>query len=228
MTLTFSDRPGPRERQLRRKYCNPLFDDAGAVTFQTLTDARRQDLADAEAFREEFLELVKQAVNLPPQADSEVVLSLKERLDKAYERACGLAGDQSRPKEAIRKLLGVIMKAVWKGAGNDPLAHQELEQEDEARRLHFALVEQPLIADLLSPDNPIPPEQLAPTLLSESEAAVKAALSLFQPAQLEFLCGEARQRLERLEGEGVALTSPRALLELMEGELATRISPRAH
>ena len=222
MTLSFSDRPGARERHLRRKYRNPLFADSGDVTLQALTETRRQDLADAEAFREEFLKLVEEAVNLPAQAESELVLSLKERLDKAYERACGLAGDQSRPKQAIQKLLAVIMKTVWKGADNDVLAHRELEQEEQARRVHFELLEQPLIADLLNPDNPVPADQLAPVLLSETEAAVEAALGLFEPAQLESLCAEARQRLERLAGEGPWLANAWARLELMHRSYASR------
>ena len=165
MTLSFSDRPGPRERHLRRKYHNPLFHDAGPVTLQTLVEARRLDLADAEAFREELLQLVEEAASLPAQADSETVLGLKERLDKAYERACGLTGDQSRAKQAIQRLLGVIMKAVRRGAANDPLAQEQLDQEERARRAHFALLEHPLIADLLSPDNPIPPDEVRVMLL---------------------------------------------------------------
>jgi hypothetical protein len=228
MTLSFSDRPGARERQLRRKYRNPVFADSSDVTLQALAEARRQDLAEAEAFRDELMKLVEEAANLPAQADSELILGLKERLDKAYERACGLAGDQSRSKQAIQKLLGVIMKAVWKGAGNDLLAQQELEHEEQARRVHFELLELPLIADLLNPDNPIPADQLAPVLLSESDAAVEAALSLFEPAQLELLCAEARQRVERLAGEGHLLVDARTRLESMERELAARVSTRVH
>jgi hypothetical protein len=228
MTLSFSDRPGPRERHLRRKYRNPLFADSDEVTLQDLIEARRQDLADADAFRDELLKLVEEAASLPAQADSEVVLGLKERLDKAYERACGLTGDQSRPKQAIQRLLGVIMRAVRNGAGSDSLAHHELDEEEQARRAHFELLEQPLIADLLSPDNPIPPDQLARVLLSESQAGVEAALSLFEPAQLELLCAEARLRVERLTPDRPGVADAQSRLELMERQLAARVAHRVH
>ncbi|MGD8617521.1 MAG: hypothetical protein PVI91_17985 [Gammaproteobacteria bacterium] len=228
MTLTFSDTPGPRERHLRRKYRNPLFGDGDSVTLQSLMQARQKDLADVEAFGDEFRKLVEEAANLPPQADSEQVLALKERLDSAYERVCGLAGDQSSPREAIRRLVGAVMKAVWKGAGTDLLARQQLEQEEQARRIHYELLQQVLIADLLNPDIPIPPDQLAPTLLSESEPAVRAALTLLEPPQLGVLCHEARQLLERQRGEDAALAGPRARLELIEREAAASVSSRAH
>ena len=55
------------------------------------------------------------------------------------------ADDQTPNKEAIQKLVTVIMRAVWRGAGNDSLAQQELEQEEEARRTHYALLEYPRI-----------------------------------------------------------------------------------
>ena len=119
MSLSFSDRPGPRERQLRRRHGNPLFGVADGVDPEQLRQAKLADQAEARAFEQSFPALIERAVNLPPTAESDQVLALKEDLDKAYEQAAGLAGDQVRLREAINKLIGVIMQAVWKGAGND-------------------------------------------------------------------------------------------------------------
>lgn len=187
MHLSFSERPGPRERQLRRRHGNPLFGAAADVDPEQLRQAKLADQAEARDFERAFPALLERALNLPPTAESDQVLALKEDLDKAYEQAAGLAGDQARLMEAINKLIGVIMRAVWKGAGNDSAAHEELRQEEEARRLHQELLEQPLIADLLNPDTPIPADELVATLLSETEPALAAALLLFDPSQLEAL-----------------------------------------
>jgi hypothetical protein len=105
-----------------------------------------------------------------------------------------LADDQSPNKEAIRKLVEVIMKSVWKGAGNDTLAHQELEQEEIARQAHFDLLESALVADLLDPDSLITQEDLLATLLCAEEVDFEAALTLFDPPQLKSLLAEADNR----------------------------------
>ena len=69
---------------------------------------------------------------------------------------------------------------------------------------------------------------MAPALLSESEAALEAALGLFDPAQLEMLCKDARLRLERLGGEGDRLAGARERLQQMERELAAGVSAHVH
>ncbi len=193
-----SERPGRHERHLLRRYGNPLFaaSDLGPAD---LAEARRQDRDEANDFLGELRELVQRAVDLKPNEDSEVVLALKEALDMAYERASGLGGDQSGNREAIRQLLIVIMNAVRGAASDDPKALAELDAEDEARALHFRLLEEPLVADLLAPDSPIAPDELAATLLSESETATATALSLFDSTQLELLYDEARALLAAAE-----------------------------
>ena len=62
-----------------------------------------------------------------------MILGLKERLDRLYEQASGLREDQTKVKAALRQLVGVVMRAVWSGAGNDALARSELEDEEQAR-----------------------------------------------------------------------------------------------
>ena len=209
MTILFSERPGPRERHLRRKRDNPLFVDGGGVTQAAVDAARSQDREDEVAFVAEFRGLVQEAVDLPPQAESEAVLSLKERLDKAYERASGLGGDQQEVKAAIRKLQSVIMQAVWMGAGDDELARRQLEEEERARTAHFTLLEEPLVADILNPESPLREGELVPTLLGESRETLEIVLELFDEAQLGLLCRDALALLQGSPATGSRL-APRA------------------
>lgn len=212
MSLRFSEHPGPRERQLRRSHENPLFGSAASVDSEQLRQAKLADQAEAQKFRDDFPALIQRAVELPGTAESDQVLLLKEDLDKAYEQAAGLAGDQSQLMEAINKLLAVIMQAVWKGAGDDVNAQEELRQEEQARRMHQELLRQPLIADLLNPDTPIPVGELAATLLSEDEAAVEAALALFDPPQLQTLYADASELVAGMEPGAPGLDQVRARL----------------
>ena len=86
--------------------------------------------------------------------------------------------------------------------------------------MHFRLLEHPLVADLLAPDSPIGPDELAPTLLSESKPAVRAAIELFDEAQLGELCRDARQRLDACGPLPQRLAEAPARLALMEQRLA--------
>ena len=201
MRLLFSERPGRHERHLLRKHENPLFpEDQQNLTQGQLTEAQRLDHEELEAYIRDLRKLVGEAVALGPHEQSEVILDLKERLDKAYETACRLADDQSPNKEAIRKLIDVIMRAVWKGAGNDTLAHQELEQEEAARSTHYEMLEQPLVADLLDPQSLILKHELLPVLLSAGREEFEAAVTLFDPAQLEALCEQCESLMTLYDG----------------------------
>lgn len=216
MKLSFSSFPGAHERQLIRRADNPLFtEDKRQVIQVEINQAQRRDADEALAFQDDFRSLVQRAIDLSPQEDSEVILKLKEDLDQGYERCCGLAGDTRELKSALKRLIGIVMQAVWHGAADDTAAHTNLREEEIARETHFKLLEQPLIADLIRPDSLIGPDELVPTLLSESEAAVATALEIFDSNQLAALCEKGRNLLQSQEKSGcleIAL-SRLALLE---------------
>lgn len=225
MRLFYSELPGRHERHLLRKENNPLFPEAERTLSQSeLTDAQRLDHEELEAYIRDLRKLVGEAVALGPHEQSDVILELKERLDQAYETACRLADDQSANKEAIRKLVAVIMRAVWKGAGNDTLAHQELEQEEAARKSHYELLENPLVADLLDPDSLIREDELLPVLLSAEREAFEAAVTLFDPEQIRLLCTQGEALLSLLNDEKsvmdarARLQDLNRLAEALEGE----------
>jgi hypothetical protein len=217
MELPFTDKPGRRERHLRRRHENPLFDwPPVAVEPQVLLAAQKADHEEMEVFRDSFRTLVQKAVDLPPNAGSDIVLSLRADLEKLYEQACGLPEDHTREKDALNKLIGLIMKAVRRAAGNDPLALQELIDSERARVIHFRLLEQPLVADILHPESPIGPDELMPALLCAPAKELEVVLEVFDSDQLVLLAAQGRDLLAELDGNGVDTAILRQRFTLLE------------
>lgn len=222
MTLHFSQYPGRQERHLRRKFQNPLFPQKQReLSSGALNEAQRLDHEELVEFIGHFRQLVQRAAALKPNEGSEVILELKERLDKAYEQCAGLADDQRQTKQSIVKLVDIIMQAVRAGAGADQNALLELEQEQQARNAHYQLLEYPLVADLLDPDSPVAGDELTATLLSSSDNELAAAIALLDAGQLAMLCqdgsaliartadapADAAQRLQQLQ-QALAAAAP--------------------
>ncbi|MCB1761574.1 MAG: hypothetical protein KDI27_00340 [Gammaproteobacteria bacterium] len=201
MPLHFSEKPGRRERHLLRKQNNPLFPQSQRqISSGALEQAQRLDHEELVEFITQFRKLILEVAELQPNAESGLILSLKERLDKCYEQSAGLADDQRETQQAIVKLQQLIMAAVRKGAGDDPIALQELVQEERARSAHFELLAFPLVADLLAPDSPVGANELAATLLSVPQKEFDAALSLFDEDQRVLLQRDVEALLSELPG----------------------------
>ncbi len=230
MTLLFSEYPGRQERHLLRKRNNPLFPiEERSISETTLKQAQRLDHEELVEFITSFRTLIHTAINLKSSEGSEVILDIKERLDKAYEQASGLADDQSETKSSLHKLVQVVMTAVRVGAGDDLHALTELEQEEQARAAHFELLKQPVVADILWPDSPISETELLPTLLSESRAGLAASLELFDSSQLTVLCEDARHLLELIAANTEAVPErAKQRLREMETHLTANASGRAN
>lgn len=225
MDLPFTTKPGRRERHLRRRHENPLFAwPPIEVESEDLIAAMKADYEEMEVFRNAFQALVQRAVDLPPNAGSDTLLGLKEEMEKLYEQACGLPEDHEQEKQALRKLVDLIMKAVRRAAGEDPLAHQELEEAEEARVIHFRLLEQPLVVDMLHPESPIETDELVPSLLSASGEEVAAALEVFDAEQLGLIAAQGRGLLDGLDRE-VDTEIPRQRLDLIDKALSAKTSP---
>lgn len=200
MSIPFSELPGRHERHYRRKIDNPLFGDA-SVTLdeQTLLEMQRLDHEELLAFLDALRQTVQSAVDLKPNVGSEVILQLKEQLDRLYEQSAGLADDHSANQSALSQLLEVIMRKVEAGATGDPQALDELAQERIARQAHFTLLKSPLVADLLHPQSAITADEFAPSLLSADESTLAAALELFDLEQLDALFDDAGRCLQACE-----------------------------
>jgi len=221
MELPFSDKPGRRERHLRRRQSNALFAwPPIEVGLETLLAAQKADQEELESFRNAFRAQVQKAVDLQPNAGSDSLLALKEELEKLYEQACGLQEAHEQEKQALSRLIGLIMTAVRAAAGDDPLAHRELEDAEQARTIHFRLLEHPLVVDILYPESPIAEDELVPVLLGAEEKELKAALELFDADQLAWLLARGVELLNSLERMHVDTTIPHRRLALLEQVLS--------
>ncbi|MCW9014153.1 MAG: hypothetical protein OQL06_10245 [Gammaproteobacteria bacterium] len=219
MSVMFSQYPGTRERHLQRKFENPLFGDE-PVSLLDIQQAQQQDAQEVDDFMNEFRDLVQRAVELEANAEADVILKLKEQLDKSYERCTGLAGDQSEIKQMLRRLVAAIMQSMWQAIGQDAQAHAKLQMEEQARESHFAMLENPLISDLLRPDSCIGEDDLVPTLLSESREAVLLAMQMFIPEQQAVVCKKAGELIAQCaDSDSAAITTARQRLLDMETAL---------
>jgi len=194
--VPFSQLPGRHERHYRRKIGNPLFPGAPDRPDEALLlEMQRLDHEELLGFLVELRAAVQQAAELQPNTGSEVILAIKETLDRLYESSAGLAEDHANNQAAIRHLLEVIMRNVERGAAGDARALDELAQERAARAAHFELLASPLVADLLHPHSVIQAAELAPSLLSADRDELAAALQLFDLEQASQLYVDARQCL---------------------------------
>ena len=218
MSISFSQRPGRHERHYRRRIGNPLFAGAPAeADDDALHTVQRLDHEELLAFLSELRTTVQRAIDLKPNEGSEVVLDLKERLDRLYETSAGLAEDHADNQAAIRQLLEVIMRNVEHGAAGDPQALDELARERIAREAHFTLLRSVLVADLLHPDSCIGSDELAPSLLTADAGDLDAALQLFDLEQLSRLHADAERCL-------VAVATPPAEAAERLQQIAERLA----
>ncbi|MBK1648942.1 hypothetical protein [Rhabdochromatium marinum] len=220
MDLPFTERPGRRERQLKRRHNNPLFAwPPWQAEPEELLAAQRADQAELAAFRTSFRALIQRARDLPANAGSEQIQELQEDLERHYEQACRLPDDQSQSKAALARLIEVIMQVMHRHSDQDPVARQALSDEARARALHFRLLEHPLVADLLDPDSPITVHELIPTLLSSPAEQVAAAVEIFDAKQLERLVEQSESLLRQQQDHGAPATEAQQRLALLRGRL---------
>lgn len=210
--------PGAFERHLIRRNENILFGSRQTeVTSDSLQENQKKDHDILQQFMHDFREVMTLAVALKANEDSDVILEIKDKLDKAYAGSVSIADDQSRVQDSIKKLLDVVMQSVRKGAGDDAQALQELEQEDTAREANFAFLESKLVADILDPDSPITDEDLIPTLLSAEKDDLALATQLFDKDQMTYLIHESETLLNKLDAEGHDIKLAAENFVFMEG-----------
>lgn len=216
MGAPFPEHAGIREQHLLRKKDNPLFAESGRnISNEVLARARMEDGVEMDAIMSDFQSLVQRAAALEPNTPSETILEIKEQLDHSYQRCCTLPGDQTAVKDAIRKLIDMIMRAVEKGIGNDAYARQQLEDEALARELHFKMQELPLVAALTAADSPVAEDELVPSLLSEPAETLEPTLQLFDETQMAAIFNEASTFMEQKD-PGKKLTDAWQRLSMIE------------
>ena len=219
MPLIFSKQPGPRERQLQRKHNNPLFVSSKTITQQDIQIALQQDQKALQSFMEQFRELVQRAVKLDKNVERDVILMLKAQSEQLYGVCTGLPGDQTIVLEALKKLINAISKTLHSVTDDEPHAIEKLREDDEYTALHLQLCNQIIVSDILNPDEIISSDELLPTLLSESESGMQAALMLFPPERLALIVEEGKKLLKQIKTEGYNLPLSWQRLTQMENWL---------
>ena len=218
MTFVPSENPGAFERHLIRRNKNPLFGDRQTeITSESLQEMQKKDHEILQQFMLDFKKAMTEAISFQSNEDSEVILGVKDSLDKLYGVAACIGDDQTRIKESIKKLLGIIMQSVRKGAEGDPKALQELEQEDQAREANFRFLESQLVADILDSDSPIEDVDLVPTLLSASKDDLALASQLFDKDQINYILVEGSKLLTQLEKKGEDVKAAAENFVFLEG-----------
>lgn len=198
--MSTENQPGAFERQLLRRHQNPLFG-SPTVSEQAFAAARERDQQEIQQFHSDLESTVTQCLQLDAHAESEQVLRLKNTLERLYESSCGLAGDHSREQQALVGVIDSIMSAIEKGAADDPVAVNHLQDEKLARQQHFELLQNTLIADLLRQESPIAEDELTATLLTASAETLPLVLTFFNPDQLQLLYNEATDLLQSLASQ---------------------------
>jgi hypothetical protein len=199
MSIPFSELPGRHERHYKRRLDNPLFREPATLNDADLLDAQRQDHEELLAFITELRATVERALNLKSNEESDVILKLKEDLERLYETSAGLADEQGANQQALSQLLNAVMNTIRSNTTGDSLAEQEMAMEQQARQMHFELLQHALVADLLHPETLIAPDQLVPTLLSSPTEQVKAVMVVFDPEQLSMIAKEAEALIQQAE-----------------------------
>ena len=214
MNLFFSDRPGANERHLRRKVNNPLFG-APDISQQDVLQARADDEAEHKSFMDDFYALAGDAGSLDASVDAEQLIALKARLEQCYEQSCSIMGNMAEIQQGLRRLINSIMQSLLHASSSDEHVHRKLLEEQEARKLHFELLQHSLIADLLRPASPITSDDLVPTLLSASEPALRAALALFTAEQRLLLCEHGNRMLQDVSSDHPKIVHSRKMLAIL-------------
>ncbi len=203
MRQLFSKQPGAYERHFIRQYDNLALFNIAPLDQATLKQAQQKDQQDAQAFKETLLTLVQKAMDLESQTDSQILLDLKAELEQSYTYACSLAGDQTLNKQSLNRLITVLLTTINAQVEQDTLAIKEMKMEKEAREIHFKMIENALIADLLREFSPIDPKKLLETLLSETIDSCYQCLGLFDDEQIISLIEQgllSEQRLSKSNG----------------------------
>lgn len=216
MHPNFSTQAGPRERQLQRRHNNPLFAGDGPVTPQQIENARQQDQKAAQAFMQQFRELVQRVVSLEKQSDSDALLEIKAKLEQQFAICTGMQGDNSAVLAAIKRLISTIASTLRNAAQNEHEAQEKLRLDEEHTALHLDLCSHAIVSDLLNPDEVIAEDELVPSLLSESEAGLAAALALFPPERVAEMAEQGKALVKQVEASGHSLPQAWRALGQME------------
>jgi hypothetical protein len=195
MSIQFLNNPGCHERHLRRRHANPLFGTERSRVDQAMVDsARLLDERHEALIIKNFTDLIGQASRLDGEQMGDEIIELKRRLDQLIVE-CALFGNRHQSIiVSVERLIDTMITALRSIVADNQQLTELLGEEERARRTQHELLRYPLVADLIYEETPIDRSELAATLLSESDDALRAALWLFEPQQIDELSREAKEK----------------------------------
>ncbi|MFM0215468.1 tryptophan leader peptide [Paraburkholderia caledonica] len=205
----WSAHPGASERHLQRRYSNPLFPlHRQMVTAHEVYEAR---LADAQAVQDignelgEVSRTFSQTAELPLNWQS-FLEGYRDQVDRLDERRL-VAGGQNAPLgDAIGRLRTDILTtwraSIHKNRHSLAALEQQEAQRTERRALLYGC---DWTAQLLSHGSLIPPDEVVPALLSESQSQLeKVVTGLRAEPRLHETFAQCRAAAHRLVDELLA------------------------
>jgi hypothetical protein len=222
----WSAHPGAAERHLQRRHNNPLFPlHRQMVTAQEVYDAR---LADAQALQDIRSELNGMSQSF--SGTTELPLNwlsflegYRDQIDRLDERRLVAGGQSASLGDAIAGLRADIL-TTWRASLRKNQHSLAALEQDEAKRAErrTLLYGCDWTAQLLSHGSIIPPEEVVPALLSESDAELEKAVTGLQaePRLHETLakcCAAAHRLVNELRATGHNLPDIADKLRILDG-----------
>jgi hypothetical protein len=228
MALNWSEHPGCFERHLQRKYGNPLFPpDARAVTQEQVDLARLIDWAEAEEVRQRFLSLAGRIAKAPESVPYAEALDVRKAIDDLLARAAEIGGPLKDDVPEFFRMYELAVQEMLAALHDKP---------DLAEQLRFALAvstekrkrfNNPFVAQLERKDTPIRPEEVIPSLLSETPETIRLMVEMVsdQPGALSVLRASVSELVANsAEARKILIRQPEKLMALGLSALGLRTS----
>ncbi len=181
MNFSNSKWPGAWERHLiRRMEFQQFFELACEPTAADMEIAKSKDQQELSQFLTSLTLLIDQFTTISADTSIGQLLKIKNALDACHDTAFGLATDLTEQKTAITSVNEVVTESLQHAfQDKDERARLRLIQKEATRMEQLRRLEFPIVSDLLRSVCPIPNGEVTGALLTEADAAFKAALETF-------------------------------------------------
>ena len=179
MKLNWSRNLGCFERHLQRKCGNPLFPpDVRSVTQAQVDDARARDWIDAEEVRERFRSLLRRIADEPAPITGADALDVRTAFDDLLTRAAEIGDALKHDAPAIFQMYESVVRDILAAIGDNRDLTRQLHDALALSRHRRRLFNNPFIAQLRRRDTPIRPDEVVPSLLTESPETIRLTIEV--------------------------------------------------
>ena len=195
MILTFSEKPGVRERHLIRKYQNPFLAADLPMTQSEVDNAQLQDREETLSFLNDFEKLATAAKNISLSEEVDETLTLIQELNTQYCLCTSLSTNLAQFRGKLTKLIDGLARLLWRHCVDSPSMMAKLDLLESDRCEQRELLQHQFIADLLHPKGPISARDFVPSLLFESGDSISATMNHLDKKQRNFIRSKAKTLL---------------------------------